>query len=80
MFEGEAEREPGLLKENQDTNSLSEGNEDDAGSNSSKYGTYLFGPEEGPGIKSYKCLVLTSNNFYHFIYQSFDTHFFDRPF
>ena len=39
--EGEAERELGLLGEDQDTSNLSGENEDDAGSDSARQGIYL---------------------------------------
>lgn len=56
--EGEAGRESGLMREEQDTHSLSGGNEDDAESNSPRYGAYLLRLEGGPGmiVLSYKYL------------------------
>lgn len=47
------------MREEQDTHSLSGGNEDDGGSNSPRYGAYLHRQEGGPNIivLSYKCLI-----------------------
>lgn len=41
VFEGEAGQESGMLREDEDTRSLSDGNDEDAESNSPRYGTNL---------------------------------------